>query len=117
MPGQQVRDTKAHVVGGDLAMAIDADDDLAARLGDAEVQPRRYDAARVINQPQAGARRRVGQHRFARAIVRQAVNNQDFQPLGRVVLGQYRAKAALDIGRLVADRHDDRHQGQCVHAS
>ena len=91
-------------------MAINADDDLPPRPADADVQPGRDDAGRVVQQAYTGISRGVGQHRFARAVPRHPVHNQNLQPVGRVLLGQHRAETTLDVGRFVADRHDDRDQ-------
>jgi len=101
------RDDPREVVGGDIRVAVDPRDDLAARLGDRHVQRRGGRPARVVEHPDASLRVEVGEDR-ERPVGRAAVRHKDLVPVVRVVLFEERARQPLHVRLLVEQGNDDR---------
>ena len=62
----------------------------------------------VVEQPNAGVAFREAPDQFRRRVFRFAVDHQDFESAGSVLLRDQLAERGQDVGRLVPNRHDNR---------
>ena len=92
-------------------VCIHADDHLAARRLDPDVQPARRDAPRVVEQPDHGVARRMARDDVARAVAAHTVHHEHLHPVGGIVAREDRLEAPVEVLLLVAARHDHGDEG------
>ncbi len=101
-------DRGADVVRGQEGARIHPGDHVAPRRANPDVQSGRDGPCRAVQQPDPRVRARQRLHDVGRPIARPAVDHDDLDPIGRVVLAEHRGQAGLDRASLVAEREDHR---------
>src|SRR5688572_26132186 len=97
-------------------MTINANNDVAARLLYARVQPAWYKAARIVNDGKWDLRMQSGKvlDRLTRGVRGHTIGNNHLKMIARVALGKDRFQALSNEASLITHRHDDRYNGQIV---
>ena len=85
-------DELAHVVGRDLGVAVHANDDIATRLPQRDVEPGWHDTARVVEQHDFRMRSLQTLDNIPRPVGRPPIRYKDFQPLRRIILSEHGAQ-------------------------
>ena len=91
---------------------IHAQDHLAARRLDADVQRARGDASRVVEQSDDGVAGGVPRDDVAGAVGAHAVDDEQLQAVARIVAREDGLEATAEVLLLVAAGHDHRDEGQ-----
>jgi hypothetical protein len=107
---RQQGDVLAEEVRGNQGVAVDADDNLAARPGDGKVEAGGHNAAGVVDDNQPGLERLQAGENLPRAIGGKAVRDDHLHPILRVILRQDRADQLGDELCFVANRNDDAYE-------
>ncbi len=110
----QPLDAAPHIVGGDDRVRVDAQKDLAMRGAQPEIQCRRYQAPRILEAAEAVVGADGALDDLARAVARSAVDDEDLELPGGVVLRLHGPQAVGDRAGLVAHRNDHRRQRPIV---
>ena len=105
-------DALAQEVGRDGGVGVDAGYDVAAGLGDSQIESAGGRASRVVDEAQVQAFSAAELfHHLSRAVAGIAVHHQYLEALARVVLLSEAAETGLDVAFLVAHRYEDGDKG------
>ena len=108
--GEQPLDAAPHVVGRHDRVGVDAQEDVAARGAETQIQRRWHQSTGILEPAEPGIATDGALDDLARAVVRAAVDDEDLEPLRRIVLCPHGAEAFGDRPRLVAHGNDDGHE-------